>query len=319
MLITTPAQFAAYVTVNKGISIESLRTHVRHAERQHILPALGTTLYNALTAYNGTGNATYDALLIKVREPLALLAMRTLLPDIQVQTSDAGATVTWSENYRPALPGQIDAKLEALQLCGMSALDALYDYLQETNPSSWRTSDAGKDSGATLLRTSAEFSEGYPIANSRTTFIDLRPAMLRAQDFDIAPAIGSTFLDTLLAHQRTAGNNSYYDTAIAKLKPALAQLAVGRSQDVLLQYVNGGLISTRWVQQTKDAVNDPGLQQVSAMRTNAAVNGKALLAIAQKWMDDNASNLTGYTARTNSTELPDVSTRIHNNDGLAAF
>jgi len=319
MLITTAAQLAAYVTIDKGISPEAFRAHVRNAQRQYIKPALGTTLHDALDTYaeaNGTGTAAYNALLPYVREPLALLAMNTLVRDLGVQVNDAGTSVHWSDNYRPALADQITSKLDALQVCGMSALDALYEYLQSANPGSWRTSAAGILAGGTLLRTSEEFTAGFPINGSRTTFMDLRPAMLRAQDFDIAPAIGATFLETLLTHQRTAGSNANYDTAIAKLKPALAQLAISRADDVVLQFVNGGLVSTRFVSGQK---GDQVREVVSAMKVNAGTNGRALLSAAQKWMDENADDLTGYTARTNAADLPDVTTRYYEGDNVSSF
>jgi len=316
-IITTSAQLAAYVTVDKGISPEAFRTHVRNAQRLYIKPALGATLYDGLAAYGGSGNSVYDNLLPYVREPLALLAMNTLVRDVAVQVGDAGASVVWSESYRPALADQITSKLDALQVCGMSALDALYEYLQSANPSSWRTSAAGILAGGTLLRTSEEFTAGFPINGSRTTFMDLRPAMLRAQDFDIAPAIGATFLETLLTHVRTAGTNAEYDTAISKLKPALAQLAISRADDVVLQFVNGGLVSTRFVAGT--AKGDFSREVVSAMKVNAGTNGRALLSAAQKWMDENAGSLTGYTARTNATDLPSTEGRYYEGDNVSSF
>lgn len=324
MLITTPAQFADWVLIDKGVNIEALRTHIRNAERTYIKPALGTTLYAALDAYGGSGNATFDALLLKVREPLALLAMNTLVRDVSVMVGDTGASVHWSDNYRPALAEQITNKLDALQVCGMSALDALYDHLQSANPSSWRTSAAGILAGGTLLRTAEEFTAGFPINGSRTTFMDLRPAMLRAQDFDIAPAIGATFLETLLTHVRTAGSNDNYDTAIAKLKPALAQLAISRADDVVLQFVNGGLVSTRWVapssgQNAQHASTGGPLRVVSSMKVNAGTNGLALLSAAQKWMDDNASDLDGYTARTNASDLPTTEDKFYDGENVSSF
>lgn len=324
MLITTAAQLAAYVTIDKGITPEAFRAHVRNAERQYIKPALGTTLYAALDAYSGSGNSTYDALLPYVREPLALLCMNTLVRDLGVQVSDAGTSVHWSDNYRPALADQITNKLDALQVCGMSALDALYEYLQATNPSSWRTSQAGILAGGTLLRTSEEFSQGFPINNSRTTFMDLRPAMLRAQDFDIGPAIGATFLETLLTHVLTAGTNANYDTAISKLKPALAQLAISRADDVVLQFVNGGLVSTRWNapssgQNAQHASTGGPVHVVSSMKVNAGTNGRALLSAAQKWMDEHASDLTGYTARTDASDLPSTTGRFYEGDNVSSF
>lgn len=324
MLITTAAQLAAYVTIDKGITPEAFRAHVRNAERQYIKPALGTTLYAALDAYGGSGNTAYDNLLPYVREPLALLCMNTLVRDLGVQVSDAGTSVHWSDNYRPALDGQVANKLDALQVCGMSALDALYEYLQSANPSNWRTSAAGILAGGTLLRTAEEFTAGFPINGSRTTFMDLRPAMLRAQDFDIGPAIGASFLETLLTHVRTAASNANYDTAVAKLKPALAQLAISRADDVVLQFVNGGLVSTRWAapssgQNAQHASTGGPVQVVSAMKTNAGVNGRALLSAAQKWMDEHADDLTGYTARTDASDLPSTTGRFYDGDNVSSF
>ena len=328
MLITSPDHFTPYVTIGKGISMESIRAHVRNAERTYLRPALGNTLFDALDAYvasNATNNSTYNSLLPYVREALALLSMATLLPDIAVQTSDAGAQVAWSDNYRPALQGQIDAKGEALQICGMTALDALYDYLQGTNPSSWRTSSAGQLNNQLLIRTAAEFEAGYPIRRSRTTYIDLQPRIRRAQEFDVAPVLGETFWAALLAYNASGStSDTYYNQAISKLRIALAPLAISRANDVVLQFVNGGLISTRFLaasnsQDAAHALTGGPANMVSSMKVNAGNDGRALLAKAQKWMDENAGNLSGYTARTNYTDLPDVAGRIHNNDSLAAF
>lgn len=340
MLITNYEQFKQHVVLVEDFDFSTLAPHLRRAERMHLLPMLGPLLYNALVQHvaqdeasgsgSGNGNGLLEWMLPYVREPLALLAMRGVLPMLNVKITEAGLHTTWSEHYRNPQQWQVGDLAEGFQMSGMAALDHLYDQLLRRNPMNWYQTGPWMPRNKLLLRYTEQFQEHYPIGNSHTTFMDLLPAIRRAQDLDLAPVVGGAFMQALVAVDEHAsgsgsGNSDLMVEAVQRLRAPLAHFAVARATDVMFRFVDGGLMSTRY---ERNAVGAAGTNNqntraqyevVDTMRRNASATGHALLGQVHAWLDEHAAQLPIYQAgpgyRPPTTTTSAAEDRIHNASG----
>lgn len=329
MLITTTATFREFTPVNYDFSWELLSPRVKAAEREHLKPLIGTTLYNTLdaAAAASSSDADLNAVLELAQEAVAMLATASLVPILSVQVGSAGLHTVWNENYRTPFQWQVGDLQEALHLYGMKALDAMLEKLEElaTPPTGWDGSAARTAFNNTLVRTVAEFQQGYQIAGSRTTLLDLKPAMLRAQEFDVAHGIGSAVLAECIAFQGTGADSgsgstspstTQWNTLLGYLRPALACFTIAQSHDVQLKLVDGGLVSTRFQRNAASKDQNTGDHDaIMAKRREARATAQQWLAKAIEYLDANAEQFTTWAASSlytsDRTDTPDPTDFIH--------
>lgn len=343
MIITSTTRFRSYSPISYQFDHELLKPVLRNVERVHIKPVLGQALLDRLDDYvsdgsgSGSGSssgasfAALQALLPKVEEPLALLATAALVPTISVQVGNAGLHTVWNENFRAPFQWQVGDFQDALQMMGMQALDALVEHLEENAAAlpEWKSSEAFTAWGELLIHTADEFSRHHSIAGSRTTFMDLRPAMRRAQQFDVGRQIGQAMLQDVLDHLSEASSSGSgstatleeWDTLVDYLQAALAGYTIAQSTDVQLKLVDGGLVSTRLTRNTtsKDGA-DSTKDEVMNMRRQARATADQWMAEARLFLDEHAAKFPTYQAsdlyREDTTDLPDPTKHIHNSDGF---
>lgn len=307
MLIEDAATLKRFTRVQYAITFAQAEPWLRQAEHEYLKPALGDAFYADLVEhYETSGSSTVlDEVLALAQRSLAMFAMKPLADVMQVSISDVGMHSVADENHKSAYQWQVNGWKQTYHLGGLSALEELLVYLDEHRDNdaleNWTGSAADTRFNDCLLRTAAEFQRELSINDSRLTFHDLKPALRRATTLDLEPVLGSDFMADLLYHigsedsDSGSGEATLHDQAIALLRPALAHFAVGRASEVVFRRVNGGLMSTRY----EDLVND--VAEVSPANSDDArrammSTGHALLAVAQKFLDTNASSLPNYLA-----------------------
>lgn len=345
MLLNSPEEFRQFAPIQYGFAWALLRPHLETVERTHLKPLLGQALLDDLHAAaeasgsgsgSGTGSdALADALRL-AREATAMLTCVELVPFLSVQIGETGLRTVWDENHRAPFQWQVGDLQDSLQARGMRALDALLETLEAAaaDLASWKESPARTALNGLLVRTVAEFETGYAIGNSRTTLWDLRPAMVRAQRFEVGRRIGQPFLAEVLAHLNataTSGSGSGSGAAeptteqwaelLGYLRAGLACFTIAQAHDVQLQLVDGGLVSTRRQRNaaSKDT-NGGGHDATMARGRQAHTTGEAWLATAAEFLDANADVFPTWADSdlhtADRTEEPDPTTRLHNAGGF---
>jgi hypothetical protein len=204
-------------------------------------------------------------------------------------------------------------------------------YRDELPLAAWKSSEGYASYRDTLLRNASEFSKVLSIGGSHITYVDLRPAIGRAESLIIRKEIGDDFYDQLIQHlndedssESDPTDSDLLDLAIKKLRPALAQLTIAHATEVLFKTVNGSLLSTRYDgNSTTDVkVIDDRLHNGFAAQTRATAlkTGWSLLAVAKGWLDKNADDLPVYKngpgyRPLGKEELP-IEERMHNAKGM---
>jgi hypothetical protein len=337
MLILDIDDFQARVRVSKDFTFSKLRPWLQQAEQQYIQPILGPVFLQELDDHftGSDDDAVLDAVLAEAQAALALFGMYLAIPALSLKMEDTGLHALSNDQYKSPYQWQVGDYRDSYLQAAYAAVERLYAVLEanRTNSSlaSWRDSNAYSEYHDSLLRNAKEFSGVFSIGYSHITYVDLKPGIQRAQDMVLRKVVGEDFYDSLVA--RLADDDSsesdydageFEDIAIKKLRPALAQLAVAHSTEVLFKTVNGSLLSTRYDGNgsTDVKVIDDRLHNAFAVgvRKNAMDMGMKLLSIAHAWLDRHADNLPlykdgpGYRADIND-ERP-ASERMHNEGGF---
>lgn len=241
-LVKTNEEIKQVVAVGKNLSYSSVAPYFASAERDYVLPALGSSLLATLTA-------AYNALPTPM--PAELLA---LLPYVQavvinigygnyvegvgtIQVSDAGITSAVGENEKTPFKWQIDQTKAYHIMEGLKAVDALLEFLEANKSaySSWASSTQYTLQKSTLLHTTAQLDETYPIQGSRQVFLLLKPAIAYAEHTTITELLGGTLYDSLLVKIRASATFTSTEQKIVDLcRQAATWLAVRDSLPLLL-------------------------------------------------------------------------------------
>jgi hypothetical protein len=337
LLFTTTEDLRAHLDLQFEFEFDRARKFIRQAQRTYLVPVLGEAFLAELiegtsSSGSGEGEDLLDEVTELAKDALGQFTGMLMVPVIQLQMGDAGLHVTAGEHYKTPYQWQIGNYKEALHQAGMAALEELYRVLEENASTftTWRESTAFSQYNALLLRNAAEFDQHYSIGANRVTYVDLVPAIKRAEQLHMRRMFGATFYDSLIDHLQSEESGSagegdtMLDLVIGKLRPALAHFAISEAKELHFRHINGALISTRY---NGDATNKEAEGQsrsddgwIYRVRTQAISTAHQLLATARSWMDENAADIPGYTAspayREEGTEQVTIEERIHNYGGI---
>jgi len=344
MLIRDIATLRQHVRVNHQFDADfkQMGPLVKRVQRDYLRPVLGKPLLQKLETDFTSLAGAYATVLSQCQEALAVLAMHAWIRVAQMSLDDTGAHVHVDENHKTPYRWQFGDVREEYLLMGLASLDELYEVLEENRDAlaEWKNSAAESLYNSSILRTADDFSRWYAINDSRMTFLDLKPAIRRAEELVVKPRIGEAFYAELVAAQlpQAGSEESESDSSgdaqsvdelraqvLDKLRGALAHLAIADSKEVIWRQVNGALLSSR-IDRNSEEQGSSGssgrltLDDVRVVRQNARDEGMGLLAQAHGFLDRNADSFPTYKdgpgyRPTGNQELG-IEDRIHNTDGI---
>jgi hypothetical protein len=327
MLLTENDDLKQRVRLNAQMNVSAMMPMVRQAERDYLVPVLGPDLYAALK--DEADSSSPDPGLMKVlnaaKDVSAIMGYYLYVPVGQLQMDQTGLHALSNDTFKSPYQWQVGDYREAYLLSGYAAIEHLYTVLEEVKPTAWLNSEACSLYRRSLLRNAREFDRHYRIGYSRITYVDLKPAIERAEDKVLRPVLGDAFYDALVDHLNDANDGSssdvalrtIMDEAVRRLQKALAPLAVAHATELLFKVVNGSLLSTRFDGNSSNSVkvSDDRLQMefAATTRANALRVGHEMLALARGYLDRNAESIPLWKEAPGYTP-PDrvVPTRIHN-------
>lgn len=328
--------FDKYTDVGRNFRWQRVKMFAEQATEDFLLPVLGEELLRELQDHLESSDEDdgLDEVLEAAQATLSLMTMYLAVPHLQVHQSDEGLHVFANDDYKSPYQWQVGDYREGWILAGYGAMEKLYRVLMKHAGQlpTWRDSDGYAGYNAGLLRTAKEFNRYYKIGSSSITFVDLKPALERAQDLVLRKVLGEAFYDSLIDWVRNGSESSdsdevdetLMDTAVDKVRKALAHFTIGHSQEVHLRLVNGGLLSTRFDANSANQGNEIDVrldaERASDTRDKANKRGFELLSLAQGWLDANADSFPLYKNgpgyRPGGNDERPVSARIYNAGGL---
>ncbi|MES2590904.1 MAG: DUF6712 family protein [Bacteroidota bacterium] len=314
-LFKNTAEIAVYLPVVSTTDFDSLLPFINEAERDYIIPKISQTQYNDLSvAYNvATPSLTgpQTQLLARCRAALSQYFFYLWIPTGQLSIGDNGIRIAVTDTLKTAFPWQIDNLERSVMKSAGRAMDHLLEYM-EANKSSyalWTASSSYTEFKECFITTTKRFTALYgPLGNSHLNFLAIRSAMLKAQDFDIAPEIGEAFYNELMV-QHIAGTvspqNAFVIERIQKalapltMKRAITEMSVTIDERGILNFDNttGGQTVN-----SKMPAKDP---MILKLETACEVDGRAYI---QKLKDFLKANISTYTTYANSSAYDSAAT-----------
>ena len=116
-----------------------------------------------------------------VRRPIAFLAVGNYAKTTILRHDATGRKMTVGDNERVPFEWMIDRDDRELRERYFRALDTLFAFLSVAGDSSWKETQAYKNSEECLVKSLPEMEDVYPIEHSYYTYYRLLPLMLEAQ------------------------------------------------------------------------------------------------------------------------------------------
>jgi hypothetical protein len=309
---TTTLELQKYLPVNGTLVVNEIRPFVELAEEQFIVQMLGRVQYASLKAAYENNNLTtqQESLLKKVQMPLAHYTLFLFADFGQVQVSSSGIHVVAGASQKSAYQWQIEALKRAYLDSADSAADQLLQFLEEnaTDFPSWANSEAYTITKEFFINSATEFSDYVYIKNKRRTFLQLKPAIRRVEDFHVEPTISTELFNELKSQIRDKQLNADNEIVISLIKPAVAHLALARALTDMAIDVNSfgvtvsGTSTTNNVE-VREAARD---SLISAVVRNAHRDGETYLKRLKHYLDNNADT---YPIYKNSKQYSDPNTQ----------
>lgn len=236
-----------YLAVSSSATLDSLVPHIVNAERDYLLPVMGTDMYNELQAYydgtlaaSGSGSGaeldtaivlTLGSLLKLVQAAVINIAYYIGFDVMNAYITDSGFKRSESDTVKGLYKYQEENLKRYFRTNGFNGLDAVLAFM-EANAA--RLPDYADSPIRTALRTefipSASVYNAYVnIAYSRLTFLRLKPFLALIENTDILTTLG-------------AETYAYVKTEMAKDVPAPAVTALVQQIRWPLAYLSSCLL-----------------------------------------------------------------------------
>lgn len=228
-----------YVKMSFTTSAVNSMPDLESAERDYLLPIVGTDVYQDLLQQVADNNILWPALLTLCRAAIAPLAVWADLPFMQASIEDGGIKTTFSDHKQAAHQWEYKEIEQALINKGSKILDQLIEHLLIHGAGyGW----VNADTTASFFRTGSDFSKYAPIHQANLTFQQLKPLIAEVEDHFIRAAIGNDFFEELRDKQAFTQQEKYAYTLIKK---ATAQYTIVRAAERLpVKITPYGLLAT---------------------------------------------------------------------------
>ena len=163
ILFISPAKLKKETALGGSVDDEILQPYIRLAQEMHILPAIGQSLYNDLSAKVAAGTITgNDETLMEsyIAPALVQLAFSEALPFIRVRIVNNGVTIMDSEQSTAATYGDMKPLMNRSKDLGLFHIERLMEYL-DNNQSTFTALDA--EGPGELCRTRRNYTQGLNV------------------------------------------------------------------------------------------------------------------------------------------------------------
>lgn len=302
-LFKTTDEIKNFLPVNLTFQFKDILPFLNEVERDYIIPAISQDQYNNLhTAYQTSStDADQDALLAKIRVPLASFAYMLWIPWGQVQINSSGIQISVSENMKTAFAWQIENLERSASKSGFSGLEALLEFL-ETNKATytlWAASDSYTESKEHFINTAKEFSDACDLKVTRRTYMLVKSMMSRLEKTVIKNTIGSDTYDSIKAQILSGSISSSNEELLDLIRPAVANLTLAKALTILSIQVDelGISVLSTPVTNASAKINTPAnANHLSSLQKQCQTEGESFLQqLETKVNEDDEDYEEGFT------------------------
>lgn len=189
-----------FLPVSSSSDFDSVAPHILNAERDYLIPVIGTAMYDELGEFYETEvTVTPTAVLQKTTALLRLVQSAVVhiaywigFDLLNAHISDGGFKRTESTNVKGLFKYQEENLKSYFRTNGFNGLDIVLQYLETNNSdfSEFSASPASTKLKSAFIPTTDIFSDIVFINKSRLTFLRMKPHMQLIEDTEIATILG---------------------------------------------------------------------------------------------------------------------------------
>lgn len=286
-------------TIQADLDFNAFASFVDDAELNHIIPAIGYPMYNALLA-DGL-NADYTKVLKLLQKAGANFAVHYSVASASVQISESGIFVSKSDSRLPAS----DKKTYMLRIqtrsAGFVALEAAINFL-ESNLDKYPeyAGDAAHQLNKRFyINTTALFSQGFDLFNNCEVFATLKTVMNTVEQNHIDPLLGNTVSTALRTAIKASSTSDIQNQLLARIAQAVAPLTLAEAIPYrLIGITASGLVNATLKGNIENAEQstEGDLARLQAFMNKAQTRGESEIAKLKSWLATNIDSFEGYIA-----------------------
>lgn len=307
-LINNVEELKKYVSVIATSEIESIKPYIRLAQRNYLLPILGSAFIASMeTAYQETEplDEKDQMALNLMQEVLANLAVMHALPVLSVNIGTNGIMVVKNDQMAPASQWRTVQVLESLAEVGFKAIDALLSLLEEEKAhfTLWANDPVYDVYTQYFIRSAAEFNAYYNIKDSRFLFHTISYCMRRVETFEIKAALGAALFEELKSQDQAGTIDGYFKTLLQDfIKPATALFTVAKALQERLITMTAGNVALKFSgsHENMDESRPPLLNELNQTIASIREDARTYTALAAEFIAAQPDTFLPFTPQTSS-------------------
>lgn len=282
-LFTSLSDFKSQVggAISSTLELSSIEPVIYDAARRHLTPYLGVEIYeNLAAAYAAnTMNMAQQALLPKVRKPLAMLTMYEYVKIGGIEFGEGGIHRNESDKKKAAFRYQEKEYSRYMIEKGYEALELLLKFLADNTSTydDWASSDEAAMHLQPLLNYAADFRRLLNVQIDRWTFECLRPLISEVETAAVQALMPADFYNDFKARHVAGTLTSAEQEVRTRIRKAIGHFALA---EAILQ---------QWVQHShgRIIVSEELMEQTNVNRILPSTSNGFALTTQQIWGDRN--------------------------------
>ncbi|MEO6850731.1 MAG: DUF6712 family protein, partial [Mucilaginibacter sp.] len=307
MLFKTNNKLFEYAELTAATNFNSVKPTLRVVETQHIIPFLGTELYNSLNAAytsatdEATLTAQQTALLDQCRCVIGPMLCYYYAPKAEVKLSDSGAQRMETTNAKTAYQNQVTNYREQNLREGEMATENLLQFLEDNKGDypQWTASTAFTDYRSLFIKSGGEFNKIFPSGSPYRNYWAMRSQMTDVEESTVRSLLGDTIYNALKAKGQGAEDFTAKEAdLLSRLKRLIAYQTLVYAIPLLNVRIDANGIT---VMSLNHALNDNLRSRVAAGKDDLNVIIEKCQAAANSWkknvtdfLNANATEFTGW-------------------------
>ena len=310
---TTPELKAGVGAVQSDIVFDALASFVDDAEQNHIIPAIGYGLYDALREDTGLTDKQTRAKTL-LQKAIANFGIHYYVAFGAVQITESGISVLKTDRQLPASDKKTLQLRSQSRADGFKSLENVIIYL-EAFPGDFPQyiSDAAHLlNRGYYVNTTAEFSAGYNLQGNAELFASLKSVMRRVEENNIDTLLGNTLSTAIRSAILNNSTSTQQKTLIAKIATPVALLTVAEAITYNLVSIEARGLVTNTLKGNIENVEqstEGDLSRLQSAFNTLTARGMSEIGKLTKWLNDNAADYPDYVpqdqqARNNINDQP---------------
>lgn len=298
MIVRDTDTVKKYVSINSGVTYETLEPYIRQSERKFIKPLIGEAQYVIFDVPAKPSGTEVGLAWDLAQESICALAMYLALPIVAVQITEAGIFTASNAESQVSSDAQFKELQRSFKKQGLETLDEMLKEMEAAPAkfTAWTADDSYKSFTSFLVTSTATFNKHYNIFNSRQTFVAMKPEMAIAEKQFLEAPVQKALLVELRKVQTVAERKEVKEL----LQQAIVCFTISKVVENGLFVLDASGIHVRFDVLPYEKVNSNLKINDFLVRTrkNKISEGEQFLKQAMAIITDNLTKFTEYVVPT---------------------